>query len=199
MLKIGLTGGIASGKTETARRFAALGVPVLDADEIARAVVAPGCEALAAVVAAFGRGVLRPDGTLDRRALRARVFADPGDRKRLEAIVHPRVRAVLETRLAQVKAPYAVIVAPLLVESGLAGEMDRVLVVDCPESLQISRLVARDGESPATAHAMLAAQATRDQRLAAAADVIVNDGGPERLDDAVRGLHARYLALAQAT
>lgn len=198
MLKIGLTGGIASGKSETARRFAALGVPVLDADEIARKAVAPGSDGLAAIVAAFGRDVLGPDGALDRRALREQVFADPVARRRLESIVHPRVRSMLDARLARLEGPYALIVAPLLVESGLAREMDRVLVVDCPERLQISRLAARDGESADGARAMLEAQAPRRERLAAADDVIENDGPLEHLDAEVRLLHARYLALADA-
>lgn len=196
MLTIGLTGGIASGKSETARCFAALDVPVVDADALAREAVAAGSEGLAEVVTVFGRDVLAPDGTLDRRVLRRRIFADAAERRRLEAIVHPRVRAALTARLARLTTPYAVVVVPLLVESGLAEEMDRVLVVDCPEALQISRLLARDGESVTDARAILAAQIPRARRLAAADDVIVNDGTLQALEAAVTELHGRYLALA---
>lgn len=198
MLKVGLTGGIASGKSAVARFFSALGVPVIDTDELAREAVAPGTPGLRAVIEAFGRTVLDPHGALDRRTMRKRVFADPAARKRLEAIVHPEVRRLLAERLASLQAPYVLIVVPLLVESGLAREMDRVLVVDCPELLQIDRLAARDGETLAEARNMLAAQATRSQRLACADDVITNDAGLDALEVAVGDLHRRYLTLAQA-
>lgn len=194
---VGLTGGAASGKSEAARMFAALGVPVVDADELAREAVAPGSAGLERVVAAFGPDVLDAGGALDRAAMRRRVFASAADRHRLEAIVHPEVRRRLAERLAALDAPYAVVMAPLLVESGLADEMDRVLVIDCPEALQIERLMARDGENAAGARRMLAAQAPRGERLAAADDVIVNDATPERLGERVRALHARYLEAAQ--
>lgn len=196
MLKIGLTGGIASGKSEAARRFAALRVPVIDADQLAREAVAPGTAGLQAIVTEFGEEVLRSDGTLDRRALRDRVFADAASRRRLEAIVHPRVRALLDARLDAAEAPYVLVMAPLLVESGLAREMDRVLVVDVPEATQLQRLTARDGESEVGARRILAAQARRSERLEAADDVIVNDADLAELDAAVQRLHRRYLELA---
>jgi len=196
VLKIGLTGGIASGKSEAARRFAALRVPVIDADQLAREAVAPGTAGLQAIVTEFGEEVLRSDGTLDRRALRDRVFADAASRRRLEAIVHPRVRALLDARLDAAEAPYVLVMAPLLVESGLAREMDRVLVVDVPEATQLQRLTARDGESEVGARRILAAQARRSERLEAADDVIVNDADLAELDAAVQRLHRRYLELA---
>ncbi len=193
MLTVGLTGGVASGKSEVARAFAALGVPVIDSDELAREALAPGSEGLTLAIEVFGRGYLDANGALDRTRLRRRVFEDPEARKALEAIVHPRVRALLAERLATLRAPYVIVVVPLLVETDMAGEMDRVLVVDCPETLQIARLKARDGETEASARAMIAAQADRSARLAAADDVIENDADLDRLDTQVRALHEAYL------
>jgi dephospho-CoA kinase len=197
-LRIGLTGGIASGKTLVSRLFADLGIPVIDTDELAREVVQPGSEGLAAIRARFGDGVLAVDGALDRRALRARVFADPAARRDLEAITHPRIRALVEARAAAAGGPYQIIVIPLLVESGRRTPVDRVLVVDCPEALQLERLLRRDGGSREQAEAILAAQATRTQRLAAADDVIVNAGDREAVSAEVVALHRRYLELAAA-
>lgn len=196
MLRIGLTGGVASGKTAAAQIFARLGAPVVDADELARAALAPGSPALARVADALGREYLAADGSLDRARLRRAVFARPELRARLEAIVHPEVRERLAERLAGIDAPYVVLVVPLLVETGYARLVDRVLVVDCPEELQVRRLLARDGGTEAGARRMLAAQASRAERLAAADDVIVNDAGLDRLRAAVAGLHEHYLALA---
>jgi dephospho-CoA kinase len=196
-LRIGLTGGIASGKSAVADLFAARGVPVLDTDLIARDVVAPGEPALAEIAAAFGAGVLNPDGSLDRRALRERVFADPGERRRLEAILHPRILEELERRSAAAGGPYQVLVIPLLVEGSGKTRLDRVLVVDCAEEVQLARLLARDGGTEAGARAILAAQASRERRLAAADDVIVNDGPREALTTAVGQLDARYRRLAR--
>lgn len=195
--RVGLTGGIASGKTLVSRLFAAHGVPVIDTDELAREVVAPGSAGLAAVRARFGDAVIAPDGQLDRRALRARVFADPAARRDLEAITHPRIRALVEQRAAAAQGPYQVHVVPLLVEAGREASVDRVLVVDCPEALQIARLLQRDGGGREQAEAILAAQATRAQRLAVADDVIVNDGDPRQVEAAVAALHDRYIALAR--
>lgn len=195
-LRIGLTGGIASGKSLVAGLFARHGVPVLDTDQIARDVVEPGQPALAEIAAAFGAAVIAPDGHLDRRALRGRVFADPAARRRLEAILHPRIRAELERRSAAAGGPYQLLVIPLLVEGAGRTPLDRVLVVDCPEELQLARLRARDGETEAGARAILEAQASRSERLAAADDVVVNDGPPEVLAAAVAALDARYRALA---
>jgi dephospho-CoA kinase len=197
-LRIGLTGGIASGKTLVSRQFATLGVPVIDTDELAREVVAPGSDGLTAIRARFGDGVLAADGTLDRRALRALVFADPDARRDLETITHPRIRALVEARSAAAGGAYQVIVIPLLVESGRRTTVDRVLVVDCPESLQLERLLRRDGGSREQAEAILAAQATRAQRLAVADDVITNTGDPAAVEAAVAALHRRYLELSAA-
>jgi dephospho-CoA kinase len=197
-LRVGLTGGIASGKSTVARLFAALGVPVIDTDAIARDVVAPGSPALARIVAAFGPQFLAPDGTLDRRRLRAHVFADEAARRRLEEILHPEIRAATRAASQSASGPYQIIVVPLLVESGFDREVDRVLVVDCESDTQRRRLIERDGEDPAQVERMLAAQADRAARLARADDVITNDGSREELREAVETLHRRYLQLAAA-
>ncbi|GAA0714062.1 dephospho-CoA kinase [Dokdonella soli] len=195
---VALTGGIASGKSAVAARFAALGADVIDADVVARELVAPGSPALAEIVTAFGAGVLDAQGALDRRAMRERVFANPGARLRLEAILHPRVRAALRGRAAATRGPYALLVIPLLVESGHYDWVDRVLVVDAPREVQRARLLARDGVTPQLADAMLDAQVSRGQRLALADDVIGNDGTLADLDAQVHALHARYIELARS-
>ncbi len=196
MLVVGLTGGIGSGKSAVAERFQALGVPVIDADEAARAVVDPGTPGLARVRSRFGDQVVDADGRLDRRRLREIVFRDPAARRDLETILHPLIRTHMRSQLDTLRAPYAILAIPLLLETGQAGDMDRVLVVDCPERLQIERVCARDGIDPERARAILAAQASREQRLEAADDVIDNSGPPERLQPQVEALHRRYLALA---
>lgn len=195
-LRVGLTGGVASGKTAVADAFAALGVPVLDADAIAREVVAPGRPALAGIVDAFGPGVLDALGALDRRALRERVFRDPDARRRLESLLHPAIWQELDRQSAAAGGAYQVLVIPLLVETGATGAVDRVLVVDCPVETQLARLAERDGETEAAGRAMLAAQATRAARLAAAHDVLVNDGTLEELRHKVAALDRSYRALA---
>lgn len=195
-LRIGLTGGIASGKTLVSRLFAARGVPVIDTDELAREAVEPGTEGLAAIRERFGESVIGADGRLDRRALREHVFRSSEARRDLEAITHPRIRALLEQRSATAGGPYQILVIPLLAETGRRTPVDRVLVVDCPESLQIERLMRRDGSSREQAEAILAAQASRAERLALADDVIRNDGDPAAVETAVAALHQRYLALA---
>jgi dephospho-CoA kinase len=197
-LRIGLTGGIASGKSTVARMFAALGVPVIDTDEIARAVVAPGQPALAEIVAAFGPGYLATDGTLDRRRLRHHVFADPGARSRLERMLHPHIEAATLAAMAAAGGPYQIIVVPLLVEAGFGRHVDRVLVIDCPEDLQRERLGARDGSSAQEAGRMLAAQASRAERLRHGDDVLTNEGDLDALRQGVADLHRRYTALAAA-
>ena len=189
-----LTGGIASGKTAASDAFAALGVPIVDTDRIAREVVEPGSEGLAEVAAAFGAEILT-GGELDRAALRRRIFEDPDARRRLEAILHPRIAAEARSRLADLDSPYAILVVPLLIESGLFTEADRVLVIDAPESLQLQRLIERDGVTRADAEAALAAQSTRDRRLARADDVIVNTGSLDALRREVERLDARYRRL----
>lgn len=196
---IGLTGGVASGKSAVAARFEALGVTVADADVAAREAVAVGSGGLAEVVAAFGPEVLGPDGALDRAAMRRRVFNDDAQRLRLEAIVHPRVRAAMRGMCEAAPGPYAVAAIPLLAEGGgLAAYpwLHRILVVDVPREVQLERLLARDGIDAALAERMIAVQATRRERLAIADDVIVNDGTLEALDAHVSALHHRYQALA---
>jgi dephospho-CoA kinase len=195
-LRIGLTGGIASGKTTVADILAGLGAQIIDTDAIAREIVVPGSPALEAIVAAFGEEVLAADGGLDRARMRARVFADDTERLRLEAILHPLIRAEMLRRAATVLAPVQVFVIPLLVEGGLGTLVDRVLVVDCPEAVQLERLMQRDGTPEAQARRMLAAQASRAQRLAAADDVIDNSADLPALEDRARALFTRYLALA---
>jgi dephospho-CoA kinase len=196
-LHIGLTGGIASGKSTVSGLFAALGVPVIDTDQIARDVVAPGTELLARVVAHFGVGMLTSAGELNRRALRERVFADPADRASLEAMMHPAIMAELRRRAANAGGAYQIMAIPLLVEHHLSGNVDRVLLVDCDEELQLRRVQIRDGATLAQARAVLAAQASRTARLAVADDVIVNDGDLERLRGQVEVLHIRYGTLAR--
>jgi dephospho-CoA kinase len=196
---IGLTGGIAAGKTTVADRFARRGVPIIDADIVARELVAPGQPALAQIVAAFGPAVLAADGGLDRRAMRARIFADAAARGRLEAILHPRVRAQLRGRALASHAPYVLLAIPLLAESAHAYDwLDRVLVVDVPRAVQLERLMQRDGMTADYAEQALAAQATRAQRLALADDVIDNSAAPATLDEAIEKLHAIYSLRADA-
>jgi dephospho-CoA kinase len=198
---IGLTGGIASGKSEVARRFQALGVQVVDADVAAREVVAAGSAGLAEVVAAFGTGILDPAGALDRAAMRRHVFDDPSARTRLEAIVHPRVRAMLEAACATATGAYAIAAIPLLAEGGGREHypwLDRILVVDVSPDVQLTRLLQRDGIDAALARRMVMAQASRGQRLAIADDVIINDGTLEALGTHVEKLDVLYRALATA-
>jgi len=201
MLLIGLTGGIASGKTLVSDRFAFHGVPVVDADLLAREVVAPGSRGLNALITHFGTAILTPKGELDRAALRRLIFAHPPDREIVDTTLHPLIRELSERRIGEAQAAghsYAVYAVPLLVETGQEGRFDRVLVVDVPESVQLERLLARDGSSEEQARAILAAQATRAARLAVADDVIVNDGTLETTLAEVDELHARYTALASA-
>ena len=195
-LRIGLTGGIASGKSTVARLFAALGIPVLDTDVIAREVTAPGAPVLARIAARFG-AVLTPAGELDRRALRHIVFADSQARADLESLLHPLILERLEQLSAAAGGPYQLLVLPLLVEGHHAQQVDRVLVVDCEQARQIARLQARDGSTLEEARAILDAQVSRAQRLAAADDVITNDADITALRDRVETLHAAYLALAR--
>jgi len=199
-LRIGLTGGIASGKSTVTQRFGELGVPVIDADAASRNVVEPGKPGLAQVVQRFGGGVLDADGRLNRRALRDLIFKDSSLRQALDAILHPLIRAEMEREAAQAKAPYVVMAIPLLVEGGSAGKrVDRVLVVDADELLQIQRLQARDGSSEEQARAILSSQATRAARLGQADDVLLNAGTVAELRQAVDSLHAQYLQLAQTS
>lgn len=195
ILRIGLTGGIASGKSAVADEFASLGIPVIDADVISRELVEPGQPALASIVGQFGVEVLDPSGHLDRRRLRERVFADPAQRKRLEDILHPAVRAELARRSQAASGPYQILVIPLLVENRLGHLVDRILVVDTPETTQLERLQVRDAVDEAHARRMLAAQASRSERLAAADDTIANTGSLADLRRQVAALHGKYLEM----
>ena len=199
---IGLTGGIASGKSALEKAFAKQGVVVADADLLAREVVAPGEPALAAVVERFGAGVLQTDGQLDRAALRVRVFGDPDQRRALEAILHPAIRARLEAICRAAPGPYAIATVPLLTEGGGRAAypwLHRILVVDTPAAVQKARLMQRDGIDATLADQMMAAQASRAERLALADDIVVNDGDLAHLQRAADQLHARYVALASST
>jgi dephospho-CoA kinase len=195
-LRVALTGGIASGKSTVSNLFAQRGVPVIDSDVIAREVQAPGTALLEQIFQRFGTDLRLPDGALDRAALRRRVFADPQERRALERLVFPAIRARSEQLASELTAPYLIHVIPLLVETQSASRFDRVLVVDCSEALQLQRLLARDGCDEALARAMLASQASRGARLAVADDVIVNDAEPGALAAVVAALDAQYRALA---
>jgi len=196
---VGLTGGIASGKTAVAQCFESLGIVVADADQAARDAVAIGSEGLADVIDMFGAGVLAADGSLDRPAMRRRVFADPDARTRLEAIIHPRVRELLHAACANAMSPYAIAAVPLLAEGGGRKAypwLQRILVVDVAEPVQLQRLLQRDGIDEALARRMIAVQATRRERLLIADDVLVNDGGLDGLDNKVVALDRLYRSLA---
>lgn len=190
---VAITGGIASGKTAVSDRFAALGVPVVDTDVIAREVVAPGQPLLRDIADRFGQSLIQPDGSLDRRALRERIFSDAGARGDLESLLHPAILAEAQRRLAAAEGPYAIVVIPLLAEGGGHDWIDRVVVVDVPEATQLARLMERDGLDEAGAKAALAAQATREARLELADDVIDNTSDLQSLLDAVDRLHGSYL------
>jgi dephospho-CoA kinase len=196
--RVALTGGIASGKSTVADLFAALGVPVIDTDVIARQVVEPGQPTLERVVAAFGAEVLDASGRIDRPRMRERIFADPDARQRLEAILHPAIRAEMARQSLAASGPYQLLVIPLLTEGGSRDHVDRVLLVDVPEELQIRRLMMRDGVSHAQAQSSLDAQATRAERQALADDVVRNTGQVDNLRQVVADLDAKYRQLADA-
>jgi dephospho-CoA kinase len=195
--RIALTGGVASGKSTVARLFQALGAKLIDTDQVSREVVAPGSPALARLVEKFGPGILREDGTLDRTRLRNIVFADPAARADLEAITHPAIRDRVAEISAQAGGPYQIIAVPLLVETGTQHQYDRVLLVDCDPYLQLRRLMLRDGLDDDQARRILAAQASREARLAVADDVILNPSDAATLAPQVQSLHQRYLQWAR--
>jgi dephospho-CoA kinase len=197
VFRVGLTGGIASGKSTVTRLFGALGVPIIDTDQVARDVVEPGQPPLERLVERFGPSILTEDGHLDRPALRNIVFSDPRARADLEALTHPAIGAAVQARSAIAGGPYQILVLPLLVEKGLGSQLDRVLVVDCSEELQIRRLQARDGSTVEQAQAILNAQTSRASRVKAAHDLITNEGAVGDLRDRVTTLHAQYLELAK--
>lgn len=197
MLRVGITGGIGSGKSTVAALFAALGVTVIDADILARELSAPGTEGYDAIVAHFGAEILSPARVIDRQRLRERVFADVEARKALEAILHPRIRARMHELARAARPPYCILVIPLLIETGQRDLVDRILVVDVPEDIQIARVMARSGLTRLQVQAIIAAQATRAARLAAAGDIIVNANDAAALEPEVARLHALYLTLSE--
>ena len=197
VFRVGLTGGIASGKSTVARLFGALGIPIIDTDQVARDVVEPGQPPLERLVERFGPSILTPDGHLDRPALRNIVFSDPKARADLEALTHPAISVAVQARSATAGGPYQILVIPLLVEKNLGSQLDRVLVVDCSEELQIRRLQARDGSTLEQARAILNVQASRATRVKAAHDVITNEGALSALRDRVAELHTSYLDFAR--
>ncbi len=194
--RVGLTGGIACGKSTVANLFAALGITIVDTDLLAREVVAPGSPLLSEISRHFGAEVLQMDGSLDRARLRARVFANPAERQWLETLTHPAIRALTDARCEAATGKYVIVAIPLLVETGGADRFDRVLVVDCDPEVQLARLQARDGSTSRQAAQVLAAQATREQRLAVANEVILNNGDIAALRDQVEKLHRQYTAAA---
>ncbi|HMT81763.1 MAG TPA: dephospho-CoA kinase [Azonexus sp.] len=194
---VGLTGGIGSGKSTVADAFVALGAGLVDTDVIARELTLADGKAMPALIAEFGPDIVAKDGAMDRSAVRQRVFADPSARERLEGILHPLIRQISAERCVAATAPYVVLAVPLLVESGdYHQRCDRIVVVDCPETVQIERVMARNGLSIDEVRAIMAAQATRQQRLAAANDIVVNDGARTKIYEQVNLLHLKYLALA---
>ena len=196
-LVVGVTGGIGSGKSTVCAAFERHGIPTIDTDQVAREVVMPGTDGLAAVVAEFGPGVLAADGTLDRPALRRIVFADPERRVVLEALLHPRIRARVREHLAAVTTPYCLVGIPLLTERSGHGYLDRVLVVDCPEEIQIARVMSRDKLTASEVAAIMGSQASRQERLAIADDVVTNTRDLTAIHAQVDILHDRYLELAR--
>jgi dephospho-CoA kinase len=194
---VGLTGGIGCGKTTVADLFKARGAAVIDTDRIAHALTAPGGAAMPALLAEFGPGFATPDGAMDRARMRALAFSEPGARARLEAILHPRIREATAAAALIAGGPYTIFVVPLLVESGTWRErVARILAIDCPEQVQVARVMARNGLPEAQVRAIMAAQASRAERLAAADDVILNDDGLDLLAPQVERLHASYLDAA---
>ncbi|MGY3924035.1 dephospho-CoA kinase [Aeromonas jandaei] len=197
MYVVAITGGIGSGKTTIANQFTELGIDVVDADVIAREVVESGTPALAAIADHFGPDVITPDGQLDRRRLREQVFSDPSAKAWLNALLHPLIRSEMQRQCAAASSPYCLLVVPLLVENKLTGLANRVLVVDVDEATQIERTCRRDGVTPEQAKAIIAAQASRSERLAAADDVVENGNGSEMAIKArILTLHETYLAFA---
>ncbi len=195
-LVVGLTGGIGSGKSAVCREFERYAVPVVDADIVAREVVAPGSSGFAAVVESFGEEILS-SGDIDRAKLRQVIFADDTKRATLEGILHPKIRESIDIQLAELDSPYCILCVPLLVEKGGYQNVDRILVVDCPIEIQILRVMDRDDLTRGQVEAIMQSQATRDDRLRVADDIIENAGEIEALETPVRVLHTKYLAMAE--
>lgn len=199
MLRVGLTGGIGSGKSTIASLFVIRGVPVIDTDEIARSLTEPGQECYDEIVRIFGDAILDGNRRIDREQLRERVFDNPDERHRLEAILHPRIRVIVLDKLTALEAPYVIVVVPLLIESGFTDLVDRVLVVDTLENVQIQRTATRSGLSEPEIRKIMSAQASRAQRLQLANDVIENNGDRKQLEAEVERMHQWYLSLATTT
>lgn len=190
---IGLTGGIGSGKSAATEAFKSLGISIVDADEVARDVVAVGSEGLRHIVARFGRGILLEDGQLNRPALRERVFSHEADKHWLNQLLHPLIRAKMLADIDAAHSAYCILSVPLLIENNMENLCDRVIVVDCPESLQLSRALQRDGSSRETIESIMASQASRSERLEKADDVINNTGSLDELHEQVALLHQQYV------
>lgn len=194
-LVVGLTGGIGSGKTTVANGFHALGIPVIDADKLARELVEPGQPALDEIISTFGTEATTTDGRLDRNYMRQRIFANPGQKSQLEAILHPKIRQRIRALLANIRTPYCIVVIPLLLETGQTDLVDRILVVDSPEKEQLTRVAARDSLSDNAIMAIINSQTDRNTRLAAADDIIVNDRGMSELTGHIQKLHRHYMGI----
>lgn len=196
MLRIGLTGGIGSGKSSVCTIFHELGAPIIDSDIIARELVVPGSMALKQIEGCFGQQLLQEDGSLDRKQMRELVFSNQAQREQLESILHPLIRQEMERQINRLNAPYIILAIPLLLEKGWQQQLDRVLVVDCSVELQRQRALMRDSSSVQTIDRIIASQISRDARIAAADDLIDNSGSYEALRDQVETLHHRYLELS---
>lgn len=196
MLRIGLTGGIGSGKSTVCNIFRELGAPIIDSDVIARELVAPGAEALKQIAVLFGQQVLQEDGQLDRKQMRELVFSNQASREQMESILHPLIRQEMERQINLLNTPYVILAIPLLLEKGWQQQLDRVLVVDCSVELQRQRALKRDGSSEQTIDQIIASQIQRDARIAAADDLINNSGSHHALREQVETLHHRYLSLS---
>lgn len=198
MFVVGVTGGIGSGKTAVTNAFAALGIDIIDADIASRVVVEPGKPALKAIAEQFGPGILQTDGTLDRAALRKLIFADPGQKRWLEQLLHPLIGEEIRRQIAASSSPYTIFVSPLMVETNQRNFCNRILVVDVPESVQLQRTMARDNNDADQVRRIMASQASRARRLERADDVIENTGTLAQLQDRVAQLHQQYLQLARS-
>ena len=199
MLKIGLTGGIGSGKTTASQHFSALGVPVIDTDQLARELLRKGETVFDELCRHFGTEILDTNGELDRATLRQRVFSDPASLGILEALLHPKIRSAIQQQISHIDSPYVIIAIPLLVEKAWQAEVDRILVVDCEEQMQLERASQRDNGDMATIRKIMMHQASREQRLAVAHDIIHNDGDLNSLHEQVCKLHYAYMELSQSS
>jgi dephospho-CoA kinase len=195
ILVVGLTGGIGSGKTTVANGFHRLGVPVIDADQLARELVEPGQTALDEIISTFGTEAVTTDGRLDRNYMRQQIFSDPARKSQLETILHPKIRQRIRALLSELRAPFCIVVIPLLLETRQTDLVDRVLVIDSPEKEQLIRVAARDGLSDNAIMAIMASQTDRQTRLAAADDIIVNDRGISELTGRIQELHRHYMGI----